>query len=358
LKIKFGFNGVAFNIRDFIEEGVDAEDAGFYSMWVADHFTDIPPPYEKYEPWTILAAISQKTETIKLGTSATDSIRRHPASLAHSLATLDNLSEGRAIVGIGAGEAMNVVPYGMPWEDPPIRLERLEEFVKVMRLLWSSSYERPVDYGGKFYTLKNARLDLRPYNDRAIPIYIASLGSRKGLELVGRIADGWLPWFNTPETLRDRVKIINDAANHAGRSPNDVEKAAIVYLILTDDAQKQKAIMDSVKPEIVLHTSAKRLRTMGYDINADKSTNYSFQRCIASEKDGRRAKELGEPLPDNIARRFVVAGNPTQCVAQLHELVEAGASHFIIRDLLWAVEKRDYKTALRKMKDELVSTFA
>lgn len=349
---------MAFKVHDFIDEGIAAEDAGFYSMWVADHFTDIPPPYEKYEPWTILAATGAKTQSIQLGSSATDSIRRHPASLAHTLATLDDLSGGRAILGIGAGEAMNVLPYGMPWEDPITRLERLAESIEVMRLLWSSTYGKPVDFSGKFYNLKNARLDLRPFKDRHIPIFIASLGSRKGLELVGKIADGWLPWFNTPKTLADRVGIIDDAAKRAGRSPDHMEKAVIVYLIMTEDFAKQKSIIASVKPEIVLHTSAQRLKSIGYDINADKSTNYSFQRCIASERDGKRAQELGERLPDNIARQFVVVGSPKQCIAQLEDLVRAGATHLIVRDMLWASGRQDFRPTLHTIADEIISVFA
>ena len=136
------------------------------------------------------------------------------------------------------------------------------------------------------------------------------------------------------------------------------QKAVIVYFVMTDDPGKQKTIIDSIKPEIVLHTSAQRLRSLGYDINADKSTNYSFQRCVASEQDGKKAKELGELLPDKIAEKFVVAGRPEQCVAQLQDLVQAGARNLIIRDMLWANERRDFRIVLHTVADEIISVFA
>jgi alkanesulfonate monooxygenase SsuD/methylene tetrahydromethanopterin reductase-like flavin-dependent oxidoreductase (luciferase family) len=81
------------------------------------------------------AYIGAKTDRILLGTLATDCIRRHPASIAHVLATLDNLTQGGAVLGIGTGEAMNIVPYGLPWEAPDCRVSRLEETVRIMRWL-------------------------------------------------------------------------------------------------------------------------------------------------------------------------------------------------------------------------------
>ncbi len=164
--IKFGYCGVGFDIQDFVQEGCAAEIEGFSSFWIPDHFVDIPPANDKYEPWIILAAIGTRTNKIHLGTIATDCIRRHPATIAHTVSTLDNLTKGRAILGIGAGEAMHALPYGFEWPSASKRLDRLSESVKVIRLLWKSNYSSPVTFQGNFYHLSNARLDLRPYEDR------------------------------------------------------------------------------------------------------------------------------------------------------------------------------------------------
>jgi phthiodiolone/phenolphthiodiolone dimycocerosates ketoreductase len=355
--MKFGFSAIALDIKDFLDQGIAAEENGFDSIWVADHFVDLPPSNDKYDPWPVLAVIGARTEKILLGTLATDCIRRHPTSIAHAAATLDNLTHGRAILGIGAGEAMNVVPYGLPWDERETRVARLEETVEVIRMLWKSTLNSSMTFQGQFYNLKDAWLDLHPYNDRSLPVYIASLGSRRSLQLTGKLADGWLPWFNTPESFLKRSKIIDEMALKMDRSPQDIEKTAVVYLALTDEQEKQKRILESMKAEIVVLTGARRLAGYGYVVNADESINYSYQKCLASKADAERAKRLGEAMPDSLVKRFLVTGNPKQCVDGVEELVNAGAQHLIIRDMLWANQIGDFHTTLKTIGEEIIPAF-
>lgn len=357
MKIKFGLSAIAFDIKDFLDQSISAEQNGFDSVWVADHFTDLPPSNDKYDPWPVLAAIGTRTEKILLGTLATDCARRHPVLIAHAAATLDNLTAGRAILGIGAGEAMNLVPYGLPWEEPEIRVARLEETVKVIRWLWKSTSGSPVNFQGRFYQLKDARLDLHPYNDRNLPVYIASLGSKRSLRLAGKVGDGWLPWFNTPESFIERSKIIDEMVFQAGRSPPDVEKAAVVYLALTSDRGKEKRILDSMKAEIVVLTGARRLANLGYTVDSELS-NYSYQKSLASEHDAEQAKRLGAKMPDALAARFLVVGNPKRCVDRLEELVGAGARHLVIRDMLWANRMEDFRYTLNLVGRQIIPSFS
>jgi len=356
LKVKFGLSAIAFDLMDFLDQGIVAEENGFDSIWVADHFTDLPPSNDKYDPWPVLATIGMKTEKILLGTLATDCSRRHPALIAHAAATLDNLTHGRAILGIGAGEAMNIVPYGLPWGEAKTRVARLEETVKVIRLLWNSASSSPVNFDGQFYRLREARLDLHPYNDRNLPIYIAALGSKRSLQAVGKVADGWLPWFNTPETFLERCKVIDEMALRTGRSARDVEKAAVVYLALTSDRHKQKRILDAMKAEIIVLTGARRLASLGYVVNA-KSNDYSYQKCLASDQDAERARRLGAGMPDSLAEKFLVAGSPQHCINQLDELVRIGAQHLIIRDMLWANGMEHFRHTLSLVGKEIISVF-
>jgi len=357
LKIKFGLSAIAFEINDFIQQAVVAEDAGFDSVWIPDHFTDLPPSNDKYEPWTISAYIGAKTERILLGTLATDCVRRHPTSIAHTLATLDNLTQGRAILGIGAGEAMNIVPYGLPWEEPDTRVSRLEESVRIIRLLWKSSSIAPVNFDGRFCRLKDARLDLHPYGERDLPIYIASLGSKRCLQLTGKLGDGWLPWFNTPETFVERGKIIDEAAEKARRPLDRIEKTAVVYFALTKDPGRQKKILDSMRPELVVLNSARRLAQFGHAVNTEESTNYSYQKCLASQEDGERAKRLGTNLPEHVIERFLVTGNAESCIEQLEKMVRAGAKHLIIRDMLWANHLENFHNTLNWFRTEIIPAF-
>ena len=101
------------------------------------------------------------TDTVPLATSVVDTVRRHPASLAQSALTIDHLSRGRFILGLGSGESENIVPYGFDFARP---VGRFEEALQVIRLFWDS--DGPVDFNGRFYQLKHARLDTEPYDGR------------------------------------------------------------------------------------------------------------------------------------------------------------------------------------------------
>ena len=354
---KFGLSAIAFTIADFVEQGIVAERSAFDSIWIPDHFTDLQPSNDKYEPWTVLATIGAKTKRILLGTLATDCTRRHPASIGHVTATLDNLTQGRVILGIGAGEAMNIAPYGLPWEAPDTRVKRLEESVKVMRLLWKSTQTAPVNFEGQFYHLKDARLDLHPYDERNIPVYIAALGSKRSLQLTGRVGDGWLPWFNTPETFIERRSIIDRAAEKVGRSTEQIDKTAIVYLALSDDNRKQKQILNSMKAEIIALTSSSRLAKLG-QIDAQALMDHSYQKCLASKADAELASRLGSNMPDSMANKFLVTGNVRACIERLEELVNAGARHLIIRNMLWASRLEDFHTTLDRIGKDVIPAFS
>ena len=112
----FGYIDTSVDPLSAVEYGVRAEKTGFHVLWMPDHFADING--DKLEPWTILAVVGAKTKKIKLGSSVTDTQRSHPARTAQCVACLDAMSRGRAILGIGAGEAMNIIPFGLPWDSP------------------------------------------------------------------------------------------------------------------------------------------------------------------------------------------------------------------------------------------------
>src|SRR5205085_11575628 len=112
---------------------------------------------------------------------------RHPAMLAQTALTIDHLSNGRFILGLGCGEAENIVPYGMDFTKP---VGRFEEAVKVIRLLWES--QGPVDFSGEFFHLHHARMDTELYEGRMPRIWMGACGPRM-MEIAGRYADGWWP---------------------------------------------------------------------------------------------------------------------------------------------------------------------
>lgn len=158
----------------------DLDSGRYHSIWLPDHmvsfwpdsiwapeFTDLatvsPSPHRHLDGMAVAAAAAVLTENVPLATSVVDTVRRHPSLLAQSALTIDNLAKGRFILGLGSGETENTVPYGFDFRRP---VGRLEEALEVIRLLWES--EGPVDFEGRFYRLRHARLDTEPVR-RPVP---------------------------------------------------------------------------------------------------------------------------------------------------------------------------------------------
>ncbi len=207
-KLKFGFAEISVDPLQAIEDGIRAERAGFDTLWIPDHATDVNG--DKLEPWTVLSAIAVQTRKVRLASAVTDTQRSHPSRTAHATACLDVISRGRVVLGIGAGEAMNIIPFGLPWEEPAGRVARLEEAIRVIKLLWGSRREKAVDFDGRYYKLKDAFLSQAPHRRPHPPVFVGALGSRSMLEIAGRLGEGWFSWINTPETFSRRWKIVEE----------------------------------------------------------------------------------------------------------------------------------------------------
>lgn len=178
---------------DLVRNAVRAEDLGFDFVSISDHFHPWVTA-QGHSPfvWSVLGAIAASTERIEVGVGVTcPTVRIHPAIVAHAAATTALLFEGRFVLGVGTGEALNEHILGHRWPTPGVRLSMLEEAVDVIRQLWTGD---TVNHHGDFYEVQNARLFDPP--DPAPPIVVSAFGP-KALELAGRIGDGY--WGHTPD---------------------------------------------------------------------------------------------------------------------------------------------------------------
>ncbi|HUI27244.1 MAG TPA: LLM class flavin-dependent oxidoreductase, partial [Candidatus Kryptonia bacterium] len=191
---------------------------GASAVWAPDHFMGFTPasvwrpeftPAARivpsldalFDPLQMLAIAATRIRGIDLGTSVTESIRRHPMSLAQSFVTLDHISKGRAILGIGNGIRENTEPYGLPYAD---NVARFEEALVIIRLLWDSG-GKPVTYAGRFWQLRDAVFRLPLYNGKPPRLFVAAHFPRM-LRLAGRFGDGWLPGQKvTADEYRNRL---------------------------------------------------------------------------------------------------------------------------------------------------------
>ncbi|MGB3894621.1 LLM class flavin-dependent oxidoreductase [Mycolicibacter sinensis] len=250
----------------------------YHSVWMPDHmvsfwpdalwtpeFTDLatvsPSPHRHLDALAVAAAAAVLTERVPLATSVVDTVRRHPASLAQSALTIDHLSGGRFILGLGSGERENIVPYGFDFDRP---VSRFEEALQVIRLLWDS--DGPVDFQGAFYRLDRARMDTEPHDGRVPPIWIGASGPRM-LDIVGRYADGWWPagaW--TPEQYGEMLGAVRESAQRAGRDPMAITPCFVqVCLIGDDDDALAEIARTPLVASFLLQVSAKVLQRFGFD---------------------------------------------------------------------------------------------
>jgi phthiodiolone/phenolphthiodiolone dimycocerosates ketoreductase len=322
-KIKIGTTIDMCGPDEAVEIAVVAEKAGYDSLWLPDHLIDTVWP--KLEPWSIIGAISMATNKVVMCTAVTDTQRAHPARTAHAVATLSEMSSGRVWLGIGAGEAMNLIPFGIPFEKPPKRAQRLEEAIEVIRLLWSSSRKSRVNFAGTYYNLRNAWLDLDMTH--APPIYVGALGGRRALEITGKHGDGWLSYINTPETFRKRFGIARDAASRAGRDPDKLGAALWTFVSMARSEEDLRKAMSYTKISLLMEMHT--LELMGFKIPEDAHT-IPYQSMLVSDEAESRVTEMERTVPDEIAQQFLVYGSPSEMVERMERFKEAGASHFVV----------------------------
>jgi len=203
-----------------------AESAGFYSVWVQDHFL---PWYHDHahcpQSWIWMSSAAASTRRAKIASGVTvPIIRYHPAVVAQSFATLGSLYPGRILLGVGSGEAMNEVPFTESFPRWKVRFEMLIEAVKLIRMYWTS--EDYFTFEGKYFGLRNAFCYDKP---RApVPIYFSAYGP-KGAYLAGQHADHLLTWGLDLDYMRKTIfPRFEEGARAAGKNPREMEKA--IYL--------------------------------------------------------------------------------------------------------------------------------
>ena len=315
------------------------EEVGFDSIWIPDHLLFVPPGITP-DAWSVLSALAVLTRKVLLGTAVSDPHRRHPAVLAQMVATVDQLSGGRVLLGLGAGEAMNLDPFGIRWDKP---VSRLVEAMEIMRMLWSGD---KVNYDGRFWKLKGAFLQIRPV--RRIPIY---LGARrpKMLELVGRMANGWLPTPLTPELYRKRLKVIEESARKAGRSLEEIDTAIYLYTCISDKEEEVRKRLERYKG-LIAH-SPELLREAGYDVEVPEGFKHYF-RILPEDEDLKAFTEFSSSVPLEAALDFSISGTPEGCLEKVCAYVEAGVRHFVLVNV-----GPDVKYVIRVYKERIMPYF-
>ncbi len=307
--------------NESIQLGIKCEKLGFDSLWAVDHLIDTGG--SKVEPWTTIGAIGVQTARIQFSTSVTDTQRMHPARTAQTVATLSEITGGRVSLGIGAGEAMNLTPFGLPFDSPKVRAERLAEAIQVIRLLWSSERKNPVSFQGNHFRLKNAWLDVK--TKFSPKIIVGALGGRNGLRVAGEFGDGWIPWINTPETYAKRLKLVKSFRSAKNLQNRDFEPIAWIFLSFADTSQKLREAISNTKKALLaeIHT----LKFIGF---RPSQTLVPYQQMLVDDRADQLISDAENSVSDELALQFLVSGSASAIVERIEEYRKAGAKQIVI----------------------------
>lgn len=225
-----------------------AEATGWDGVWYADHFmpnaADTSGPTN--ECWTTLAGLAALVPRVRLGSLVTGNTYRHPAVLAKMAASVDIISGGRLVLGLGSGWQENEHDaYGIPFHTVGGRLRRLEEACEVVTRLFA---DEKSDFAGKHYTLRDAPLAPKPVQ-QPLPLLIGGGGEQRTLRIAAKYANEWNTWGN-PQHLRAKMAVLDQRCEEIGRDPKEIERSANALLVLTDDTAVIERARSSGRPVI------------------------------------------------------------------------------------------------------------
>jgi coenzyme F420-dependent glucose-6-phosphate dehydrogenase len=305
LKLGYKASAEQFDPRTLLEFSILAEQAGFDSVVVSDHFqpwrhTDGHAPFS----FAWLGALGQRTSRVLLGTSVVaPTFRYHPSIVAQAMATLGGLTPARVMLGVGTGESMNEVPpTGIEWPEFKERYARLREAVTLMRRLWT---EERVTFDGEYYHTRDATVYDRPAE--SIPLYVAAGGPQMA-KYVGRVGDGLICTSGKGEALyRDQLlPALIEGAVAAKRDPEKIDR--MIEVKVSFDTDRQRALEDT--------------RFWGaLALSSEEKTGV---------EDPMVMERLADALPaERTASRFIVSTDPDEHVNRIKFYTDLGFTHLV-----------------------------
>lgn len=238
--MRFGFwPNPRSNYEDTKTLALHAEATGYDGIWLADHFLpEEPELIPVHESWVTMAALSRDVPRVRIGTMVTGNTYRHPAILANMVATMDNLNEGRSVLGIGSGWQKNEhEAYGIEYGTVGSRLRMLDEACQIFQGLFNNDY---FDFDGEFYRLNHAPLEPKPKQEK-LPLMIGGGGEKVTLKIAAKYADEWNVWGDV-ETLKQKGTILDQHCETIGRDPSEIERCAVALLFLSDNEEYLKRV--------------------------------------------------------------------------------------------------------------------
>jgi F420-dependent oxidoreductase-like protein len=241
------------------------EDSGFSSLWVMDHFYQLPAlggaDQPMLEAYTLLGALATQTSRVSLGTLVTGVTYRNPALLAKMVTTLDIISGGRAVLGIGAAWH-DVEHEGLGFDFPPVkeRMDRLEEAVQICRAMFTAPSP---SFEGRYYRIHDARNLPRPLQERGPRLMVGGSGERRTLKLVAQYADLCNINGDAP-TIRHKIDVLRSHCRDVGRDPDEITVTRLATLFVTGSDEETAQVRGFLEKAVGAEASA------GFNVGRDE----------------------------------------------------------------------------------------
>ncbi len=287
-----------------------ADDLGYHSIWIPEAWA--------YEQFQLLTEIALNTKKLKLATGIVNIFSRSAALIAMSAATLDEISGGRVILGLGtSGKLVVENLHGVKYQKP---LTRMKESIQILRTLWRG--ERLTPGLSTLFPVRHFKLEMTPVRSN-IPIYIAAL-QEKAIRQIGALADGWVPTFWPYRHFRTGLRWIADGAREANRDPAAIELAPFVGIVPLEDREAARAMLKS--------TVAFYIGGMG-TYYYEMFCRFGFAETATRVRDlyvqGRRSEAMSA-VEDTLIDAIAITGPPQHCREQMAEWKKEGVGTFLM----------------------------
>ncbi len=338
-----------------------ARAAGFDAIWTVDHFQGWFPqelwkrdmawtaapgstPHAYFDYQALVGYLARRAGPLQVGVGVTEALRRHPVLLAQTAMSWSHMAQSPPILGIGAGERENTVPYGVEFDRP---VGRLSEALHIIRRCFDA--RGPFDFSGEFFTLDKAMMDLNPAPGRRPQIWVAAHGPRM-LRLTGQYGDGWYPTFPmTPSAYAESLALIRDTARSFGRDPKAIVPGHQIVAVIGRTEEEARKYLDTKVMRFLTLLAPAALwaaNDLDHPLGPDFRGIVDF---IPSEHPPQEIAAAMAGVPTDVVAENVLWGTPERIRESLENHIDAGLRHIVVSPASAAVSRRSAVRSVRAM---------
>jgi phthiodiolone/phenolphthiodiolone dimycocerosates ketoreductase len=314
---------------------IEANKENWDSIWLPDHLSGIPGAAidDFLSLWPMFGSFAEIAKEKTFGSCVTDPHRMHPAVLAQIATTINHISGGNFILGIGAGEGMNLKAYNIPYDHA---LTKMLESIQLMKQFWKKG--KRVTFKGTYFQTKKAVLLPKPISE--IPIWVASNGP-KTIEMTGRVADGWLPLGVSTKFYKVGIDKITEVLQKEGRDKSNFTFGVFNRVFINDDEQKIEEQVRGVKMAMVMQPLV--IKELGYwkdgfDDLFCEATGYKCEEISLLQVDRddivkfdlNKLSTIINEVPDEVVRNNIMFGTKEEIIEKIQKYVDLGAEYFVL----------------------------